>query len=146
MRKNEGVPSLREQLAKGVEESRQQRAARLPRAGVFSSFDERPNVTFTTRGRVSGLPREKWWLPFAADGDVLYLLEENGTEAHWVRNVLADPQVLVEAVPAIARIVVDADEIARARELCGARFLRSGLLVADLVERGLVIAFEPAIP
>jgi len=97
---------------------------------------------FVTRGRVTGLPREKWWLPFAPDGDVLYLLEEQGDRADWVRNVLADPTVTIDGITLTARIVDDPDEVARARQLCGARCARLGLLVGDLIERGLVVAFE----
>ena len=137
------MSSLREELARRVAASRREAAAKLPRDGVFAALDDKPKITFVTRGRRSGLPREKWWLPFAPDGDVLYLLEENGTDAHWVRNLLADPTVLVEGTAAVARIVDDDAEVARARDLCRARFARLGLLVADLVERGLVVAFEP---
>jgi hypothetical protein len=136
------MASLREVLARGVEESRRVALDRLPRDGYFSSFEDRPKIVFTTRGRNTGLPREKWWLPFAPDGDVLYLLEEAGDRAEWVRNLLADPSVSVDGVELIACVVKDASEIERARMLCGARCLRRGLLVGDLIERGLV-AFEP---
>lgn len=110
---------------------------------MFTGLEQLPKITITTRGRRSGLPREKWWLPFAPDGDVLYLLEENGMEANWVRNVIADPNVAVEDVACVARIVDDELEVERARQLCSSRFSRCGLLAADLVERGLVVAFEP---
>lgn len=97
---------------------------------------------FTTRGHRTGAPRTKWWLPFAPDGDVLYLLEENATTAHWVRNIAANPAVELEGIDVVARIVEDPTEQARARQVCAARFERVGLVVADLVERGLLIAFE----
>lgn len=145
LRKNDLVASLREELARRVDASRRDAVARLPKDGVFAALEVLPKITFVTRGRVSGLPREKWWLPFAPDGDVLYLLEENGTDAHWVRNVVADPRVIVEGAAAVARVVDGDAEMARARELCRARFARLGLLVADVVERGLVVAFEPRV-
>jgi len=129
-------------MARGVEESRRQALEKEPRVGSFSFLEHRPKIVFTTRGRVTGLPREKWWLPFAPDGDVVYLLEEEGDRADWVRNVLADPQVDLDGMAVVARIVDKPEEIARARELCGARCLRLGLMVGDLVERGLVVAFE----
>lgn len=134
--------SLREVLAQRVEESRRLARERQPRAGYFSMFDDRPKIVFTTRGRVTGLPREKWWLPFAPDGDILYLLEEVGEEADWVRNILADRRVTVDGLELVARVVDDEEEVERARQLCGARCAKLGLLVGDLVERGLVIAFE----
>ncbi len=136
------MATLREQLARGVARSRREALERQPRVGCFSSFEDKPKIVFATRGRVSGVRREKWWLPFAPDGDVLYLLEEQGVGADWVRNVLADPAVELDGVLFTARIVDDQDEVARARQICGARCARLGLLVGDLIERGLVIAFE----
>jgi len=135
---------LREQLARAVERSRLEAFERQPKAGFFSSYEERSKIVFATRGRTTGLPREKWWLPFAPDGDVLYLIEEQGDRANWILNLLADPVVELDGVQFVARIVDDPEEIARARQVCGARFARRGLLVADLVERGLVVAFEAA--
>jgi hypothetical protein len=136
------VPPLRDLLARRVEDARAAAREQLPRTGWFSALEDQPKIVFATRGRVTGLRRERWWLPFAPDGDVLYLLEERGRDAGWVRNVLADPHVEVDGGHALARIVDDPDEVARARLLCAERFARRGLLVADLVERGLVIAFE----
>ncbi|HYD10012.1 MAG TPA: nitroreductase/quinone reductase family protein [Acidimicrobiales bacterium] len=107
---------------------------------MFGGLDEKRLIHFTTTGRRSGLPREKWWLPFAPDGDVLYLLEEHGTDAQWVRNVLADPVITVEDISATARVVTDDDEIAHARRVCAERFRRVGLVEQGLVERGLVVA------
>jgi len=135
---------LREQLARAVERSRLEALERQPKDGFSSSYEDAPTIVFTTRGRVTGLPREKWWLPFAPDGDVLYLIEAQGHRADWVRNVVAHPAVELHGAPLLARIVDDPEEIARARQVCGARFARRGLLVADLVERGLVVAFEAA--
>jgi hypothetical protein len=109
---------------------------------VFTRFEDERLVHFTTVGRRSGERHTKWWLPFAPDGDVLYLLEENGTAAHWVQNILANPDVELEGRAVTARVVEDPTEQARARHVCGTRFARVGLAVADLVERGLVVAFE----
>jgi hypothetical protein len=136
------MPHLRELLASRVEDSRRKALKDRPRVGYFSTFEDRPTIVFTTRGRVTGLPREKWWLPFAPDGDILYLLEEQGDRADWVRNVVAEPRVQVDGVGMVARIVEDAGEIDRARQLCSARCERLGLLVGDLLEYGLVVAFE----
>lgn len=110
---------------------------------MFTRFEDERLVHFTTTGHRSGEPHTKWWLPFAPDGDVLYLLEENGTAAHWVQNIVANPLVDLEGLAVTARIVDDPAELARARQVCRARFARVGLAVADLVERGLAVAFEP---
>lgn len=136
------MATLREQLARAVAQSRLDALDRRPRDGYFASWEDKPKIVFATRGRVTGLTREKWWLPFAPDGDVVYLLEEQGDRADWVRNLIADPTVEVDGVELVARVVVDPDEIDRARHLCGTRCARLGLLVGGLVERGLVIAFE----
>ena len=110
--------------------------------GAFSAYEDAKLIHFTTTGHRTGLPREKWWLPFAPDGDVLYLIEEEHTRAHWVQNLLADPHVVVEGEPALARVVTDPDEDARARRICKQRFERVGLIVQDLIEWGLVVAFD----
>ena len=83
---------------------------------------------FATVGRRTGLRHEKWWLPFAPDGDTLYLVEEIGDRADWVRNALAAGRVEVwgkngdEVVATTPRVVTDADELRRARGLLRARF------------------------
>ncbi|MEN3273108.1 MAG: hypothetical protein V7636_1869 [Actinomycetota bacterium] len=60
-----------------------------------------------------------------------------------MQNVIANPRVDLEGIAVSARVVDDPAEQARARHVCGARFTRVGLAVADLVERGLVVAFDP---
>ena len=48
----------------------------------------------TTRGRVTGLPREiEIW--FVASEGNLYVLAEHFHRAHWVRNIARDPRVRV---------------------------------------------------
>src|SRR4051812_30114028 len=137
------MAGLRDLLREQVEQSRRDAGASRPRDGVFTPLEDQRLIHFVTTGRRTGEPRKKFWLPFAPDGDVLYLLEEQGTRADWVRNILADPKVEVEGVACRARLVDDTVEIARARTLCAKRFSRVGLVVADLIERGLVVALQP---
>jgi deazaflavin-dependent oxidoreductase (nitroreductase family) len=73
----------------------------------------------TTTGRTSGEPRTITIWFARADGR-LWLLSGGGTDAHWVRNLMADPRVVVEAagvrVSGTARVVAPgepADGIAR---------------------------------
>ena len=79
------MADLRALLRERVEQSRREAEAARPRFGVFSRLEDKKLIHFTAIGRRSGEPRTKWWLPFAPDGDVLYLLEEAGTAANWVR-------------------------------------------------------------
>jgi deazaflavin-dependent oxidoreductase (nitroreductase family) len=88
----------------------------------------------TTVGRRTGLPRtvEMW---FAEDGVTVYMLAGGGRRANWVRNLLADPHVLVRAggprewradvpgtVTGRARLVEDPAEEARARRLVDGKY------------------------
>ena len=74
----------------------------------------------TTTGRRSGRPhRIEIW--YAADGDTIYLLAGGGLKSDWVRNLSADPALLIELDGEIrnarGRLVVDRDEARRARSL-----------------------------
>ncbi|MDP9228194.1 MAG: nitroreductase family deazaflavin-dependent oxidoreductase [Actinomycetota bacterium] len=77
----------------------------------------------TTTGRVSGEPREiEIWFAFADDDRrVIYMLSGGRERSNWVRNLIRDPAVSVRigdrTFAGRARIVSDADEDARAREL-----------------------------
>lgn len=146
---------LRRHLAERVDEARreQQRAEAedRPRAGAFTPLNEETTIHFSTVGRKTGEKRDKWWIPYAADGDTLYLIEEVGTKAQWVKNFLAYPGVEVwgkagKLILAKARLVVDEAEEARARRLVAGRFVGVGEVgIAhdwDLVNNGTVVAFD----
>ena len=95
-----------------------------------------------TTGRVSGQPREiRIW--FSAVGDRVFLLAQDGARAHWVRNVISEPQVQIHinkrTFEGRARVMEAADpDDATARETFAAkygtryltRFLREALAVA----------------
>jgi deazaflavin-dependent oxidoreductase (nitroreductase family) len=74
----------------------------------------------TTTGRITGRPHriEIWFGMVAAS---VYLLAGGGAKADWVRNIVADATVTLELggrqYPARARVVGDADEADRARQL-----------------------------
>lgn len=120
-----GTSQLRQMLAMAVEDRRKDEALRLARVpvGVFTSFDRCAFVFFETRGRRTGLWRQKFWGVHAAWGDTLYLIEDAGTRADWVRNVIANPFLRIrscdETEPSEyrARIVIEPDELELAREL-----------------------------
>jgi deazaflavin-dependent oxidoreductase (nitroreductase family) len=74
----------------------------------------------TTTGRRSGEPREiEIW--FGLESTTLYMLSGGRNRSHWVRNLMSDSEVKVRIGESIfdgrARIVTNADEDARAREL-----------------------------
>jgi deazaflavin-dependent oxidoreductase (nitroreductase family) len=79
----------------------------------------------TTTGRRTGNPHEiEIW--FGAEDGVVYLLSGLGDQADWVRNLQADERVRLrigtETWQTTARVVVEADEDARARRLLAAKY------------------------
>lgn len=79
----------------------------------------------TTTGRRSGRPHEiEIW--FGARDGVVYLLSQGGTQADWVRNLLADDQVRLRISShtwdTTARLVVEPEEEAVARRLLAAKY------------------------
>jgi deazaflavin-dependent oxidoreductase (nitroreductase family) len=79
----------------------------------------------TTRGRVTGEPHEiEIW--FVLRESTLYLLAGAGAASDWVRNLRADPAVTVllgdVTYPGSARLITDAEEERRARDLVYAKY------------------------
>ena len=78
-----------------------------------------------TTGRVSGLPREtEIW--FGLDGDRLFILSGGGLAKDWIRNALLHPEVRFRIVNCWIsgrfRLVTEAEEEWRARQLLGAKY------------------------
>ena len=79
----------------------------------------------TTRGRITGRPhRIEIW--FAADGNRVYLLSGGRDDAHWVRNLRADPHARLRIgrrwfTGTAREIEGQADEM-RARQLLAAKY------------------------
>jgi deazaflavin-dependent oxidoreductase (nitroreductase family) len=84
-----------------------------------------PVCHLATIGRRSGRSRviEIW---FATDGRVVYLLAGGREHAHWVRNIRADERVRIRlggtTIGGRARVVADAVEELRARQLVAAKY------------------------
>jgi deazaflavin-dependent oxidoreductase (nitroreductase family) len=78
-----------------------------------------------TIGRVSGRPRtiEIW---FATDGERVYMLAGGRHRAHWVRNLVADPQVRVRiggvTLAGTARVIEGQQHEALARQLLATKY------------------------
>ena len=100
----------------------------------------------TTTGRVSGEPREiEIW--FGLVGSTLYMLSGGRDRSDWVKNLMGEPKVTVRIADRTfdgrARVVSDADEAARARELLFEKYspTYSGDL-SDWREKSLPIAVD----
>ncbi|HEX2576709.1 MAG TPA: nitroreductase/quinone reductase family protein [Aquihabitans sp.] len=104
----------------------------------------------TTTGRRTGRPhRIEIW--YATDGDTLHLLAGGGESSDWVRNLRADPAVLVEVDDQVrharARIVGPGPEAAHARSLVYAKY--ADRTTDDLTrwrDRALPVALDLADP
>ena len=101
----------------------------------------------TTTGRVTGKPHEiEIWFGYH-DGS-LYLMSGGGRRSDWVRNMLADPAVAVRVgdaeFPATARVVEDAAEERRARELITGRYQgwHQGQEMSEWGRTALVMALD----
>jgi deazaflavin-dependent oxidoreductase (nitroreductase family) len=89
-----------------------------------------PECGLTTTGRRSGEAREiAIW--FAAAGDRLYLLAGGREQAHWVRNLRADPAVRVRiagrSFDGLARVVEGQADDPLARAAIAAKYGTTGL-------------------
>jgi len=84
----------------------------------------------TTTGRRTGDPHTiEIWFGMADDGRGLYLLSGGGDRSDWVRNLMADPSVIVrigstseDEQAARARIVDPGEEDDAARKLLAAKY------------------------
>lgn len=78
-----------------------------------------------TTGRTSGRPRtiEIW---FGTDGERVYFLAGGRHHAHWVRNLVVDPNVRVriggQTLPGVARVIEGEERESIARQLLAAKY------------------------
>jgi deazaflavin-dependent oxidoreductase (nitroreductase family) len=102
----------------------------------------------TTTGRRTGAShRIEIW--YARDGDTVYLLSGGGRSSDWVRNLSADPAVLVDldgnVRAASARILDEGDEAEHAKSLVFTKY--ASRYDGDLVswrQRALPVALDLA--
>jgi deazaflavin-dependent oxidoreductase (nitroreductase family) len=113
--------------------AREQRQAQVEREIVFLAAEQ--YLYLTTRGRLSGLPRQiEIW--FTEREGRFYVIAEYAT-SHWVRNIQANPDVKVgvsgEEFPARARIVAQDEGLYREiQELSRAKYGWGDGLVVEL--------------
>lgn len=100
----------------------------------------------TTTGRRSGRAHriEIWYVDA---GDTWYLLSGGGDSSDWVKNLVVDPSVSVEAGETVrtarARVISDPEEAQRARSLVFAKYQpRSKDDLTTWRERSLPIALD----
>ena len=96
-------------------------------AGIDPALADEQYCYLTTKGRMSGEPREiEIWFGLAAPGAApggwtLYMLSEGRDRSNWVRNLVRDSRVMVRigdsSFDGRARVVEDAEEDAAARSL-----------------------------
>jgi deazaflavin-dependent oxidoreductase (nitroreductase family) len=105
----------------------------------FDALQHEKVLYLTTVGRKTGQPRtiEIW---FVSDQGRIYLLAEHGLKAQWVRNIQANPDVIIE--------IGQSRFQACGRPLDDARDQREWQVVADISRRkygwgdGWPVAFE----
>ena len=126
----------------------------------MSDLDREPFCYLTTTGRRTGRPHTiEIWFAAAPGARTLYLVAETGDRADWIRNLRAEPRVVVRVGRrqwhATARVVPEGDEADAARRLVTSRnqgwrpgtplpaWAVAGLPVAiDLPESGKSPAFR----
>src|SRR5690242_8489620 len=91
----------------------------------LEKFKNEDYCYLTTRGRKTGNPHEiEIW--FGVQGNSIYLLSGGGDQSHWVRNLMADPNVSVriskQAFSGVARLVKEEKEELMARHLLTAKY------------------------
>ncbi len=87
---------------------------------------------------------------FGVRSGLIYLLSGGGGRSDWVRNLLAEPHVLIRAAgspdrPARARVVGDPGEDAAARRLLASKYQgwEEGTPLSDWARTALPIVVEP---
>jgi deazaflavin-dependent oxidoreductase (nitroreductase family) len=117
---------------------------------LLSAADAKRSVCrLETIGRTSGRPREiEIW--FAADGDRVYLLSGGRDDAHWVRNLRADPHLRIRIggrwLRGTAREIEGKAEEPRARQLLAAKYQgwREGRPLSEWASESLPVAIDLA--
>lgn len=110
------------------------------------SLDGHGVIDLTTVGRITGRPhRIEIW--FAQHGATLYLLSGGRDRSDWVRNLVANPAVMVRAAgmdyPGHGRIIEDQVEQRLARDVVYAKYAPSyGGDLTTWRERALPVAID----
>lgn len=114
----------------------------------LAPLSDRSFCYITTTGRRSGSPHEiEIWFGWVK-GATIYLMAGGRERADWVRNMKADPQVIVRigdnTFRGTSRVVSDADEDALARRLLAAKYQgwQKGQPMSGWAQSALPVAIE----
>jgi deazaflavin-dependent oxidoreductase (nitroreductase family) len=116
---------------------------------MTNDLDREEFCYVTTVGRRTGKPHtvEIW---FAARDATLYILAGGGDRADFVRNIAADPSVVVKvgdhAYRGLGRIVTDPDEIGLARELVPVKYAHREDGLEEWAQTALPVAVDIKFP
>lgn len=103
----------------------------------------------TTFDRDSGMAHDVE-MRFVPQNDHIYMLSDEGGDAHWVRNLLRNPEVSIrlgtESVAGMARVIADGPEAEVARHLLAAKYegWREGQPLSDWARNSLAVAIDLA--
>lgn len=107
------------------------------------------HCTLTTYDRDSGMAHDVE-MRFALQGGRIYMLSDEGGDAHWVQNLLRNPEVSVrigsETVAGMGRAIADGPEAETARHLLAAKYegWRDGQPLGDWAQNALPVAIDLA--
>ncbi len=112
----ESLPAILEVLMKNINDDLTK---------ILSKLLNEDYCYLTTKGRKTGNPHEiEIW--FGVDGNSIYLLSGGGDKSHWVKNLLADPNVSVriakQTFTGLARVVDDEKEELMARHMLAGKY------------------------
>ena len=116
---------------------------------MTNDLDREEFCYVTTVGRRTGKPHtiEIW---FAARAATLYILAGGGDRADFVRNIVADPSVVVKvgdhAYRGMGRIVTQPEEIALARELVPVKYAHREDGLEEWAQTALPVAVDIKFP
>ena len=113
----------------------------------LESFKNEDYCYLTTRGHKTGNPHEiEIW--FGVQGSSIYLMSGGGDKSHWVRNLIADPNVSVriakQTFSGIACLVKEENEELMARKLLTAKYQgwKEGQTMSEWGQTAWVVGIE----
>lgn len=105
------------------------------------------SCTLTTYDRESGMAHDVE-MRYASQNDRIYMLSDEGGDAHWVQNLLRNPEVSVrigsDTVAGMARAIADGPEAETARRVLAAKYegWRDGQPLTDWARNALPVAID----
>lgn len=117
----------------------------VPREMAYAAGED--SCMLTTYDRDSGMAHDVP-LRFAVHEGRIYMLSDEGGDAHWVQNLLRNPEVSVrvgtETIAGMARAIADGPEAELARRLLAAKYegWREAQPLSDWATHALPVAID----